>query len=39
MKDLELEFTAQYSESNDLMVTPFSGSIKIYPEPEVLNQT
>jgi hypothetical protein len=38
MKDLELEFTAQYSDSNDLMVTPFSGSIKIYPEQDDLDE-
>ena len=36
MKDLELEFTAKYSENDDLMVTPFSGSIKIYPKTDDL---
>ncbi|MEI6330287.1 MAG: hypothetical protein WCP16_13705 [Pseudanabaena sp. ELA645] len=34
MKDLELEFTAQYSDGNDLILTPFSGSIKIHLEQD-----
>ncbi|MDG3493161.1 MULTISPECIES: hypothetical protein [Pseudanabaena] len=38
MKDLELEFTAQYSDSNNLMITPFSGSIKIYLEQDDLEE-